>query len=159
VTPRQPQRRPGHPDDWLLLSRTVRFGDTDAAGVMHFPQLLHWCHQAYEESLERFGIAAAEIFPRPGARPDVALPIVHCSADFLRPLVCGDGVSIALTPRRLDPGCFELAYRFLCAEEPVAQALTRHLAIDSRSRQRCSLPAVIQRWLEASSLGGGIQPA
>ena len=26
--------------DWLLLCRTVRFGDTDAAGVMHFHQLL-----------------------------------------------------------------------------------------------------------------------
>ncbi|MFO0077298.1 MAG: 1,4-dihydroxy-2-naphthoyl-CoA hydrolase, partial [Cyanobacteriota bacterium] len=24
------------PDDWLLLCRTVRFGETDAAGVMHF---------------------------------------------------------------------------------------------------------------------------
>ena len=53
------------PDDWLLLCRTVRFGDTDAAGVVHFAQLLHWCHQAYEESLERFGVAAAEVFPTP----------------------------------------------------------------------------------------------
>ncbi|MEY3545364.1 MAG: hypothetical protein RLZZ247_1521, partial [Cyanobacteriota bacterium] len=33
-----------NPESWLLLCRTVRFGDTDAAGVMHFPQLLHWCH-------------------------------------------------------------------------------------------------------------------
>ena len=63
------------PDSWLLLCRTVRFGDTDAAGVMHFHQLLRWCHEAYEESLERFGIAADEIFPAPGRTPAVALPI------------------------------------------------------------------------------------
>jgi 1,4-dihydroxy-2-naphthoyl-CoA hydrolase len=147
-----------NPEHWLQLQRTVRFGDTDAAGVMHFAQLLHWCHEAYEESLERFGIGSAEIFPRPEAIPDVALPIVHCSANFLKPLRCGDLLQIALEPRRLDPGCFELRYRFHCAEHPVAEGLTRHLAIETASRQRCSLPAALQRWLEASSLQSGVQP-
>jgi 1,4-dihydroxy-2-naphthoyl-CoA hydrolase len=143
----------------LLLCRTVRFGDTDAAGVVHFARLLSWCHEAYEESLERYGIAAAAIFPGQGTdTPAVALPIVHCSADFRRPLVCGDPLAIALEPLRIDPGCFELRYRFRSGDEPVAEGLTRHLAIDSRSRQRCSLPEPIQRWLEASALRGGIQP-
>ncbi|NDF62601.1 MAG: 1,4-dihydroxy-2-naphthoyl-CoA hydrolase, partial [Synechococcaceae bacterium WBB_3_034] len=31
------------PNGWLLLCRAVRFGDTDAAGVMHFTRLLSWC--------------------------------------------------------------------------------------------------------------------
>jgi len=146
------------PSDWLLLCRTVRFGDTDAAGVMHFVQLLHWCHQAYEESLERFGLSAAAIFPIPGQAPEVALPIVHCQADYLRPLVCGDPLAIQLEPQRLDPGCFELRYRFRRDGEPVAEALTRHLAIRSASRQRCPLPEPIQRWLEASSLQAGVRP-
>ena len=49
---------------WLqLLHRVVRFGDTDAAGVMHFHQLLRWCHEAWEESLEAQGIAAEAVFP------------------------------------------------------------------------------------------------
>jgi 1,4-dihydroxy-2-naphthoyl-CoA hydrolase len=147
-----------NPDTWLLLCRTVRFGDTDAAGVMHFQQLLRWCHEAYEESLERFGIPAAEIFPTPHQQPAVALPIVHCSADYLRPLACGDPLAIQLEPRRLDPGCFELQYRFRRDEEPMAQALTRHLAIDGGSRRRCPLPPSINRWLEASALQGGVQP-
>ena len=56
---------PLDPSAWLLLCRTVRFGDTDGAGVMHFHQLLRWCHEAYEESLERFGIPADQVFPRP----------------------------------------------------------------------------------------------
>ena len=51
------------PDHWLQLERRVRFGDTDAAGVMHFHQLLRWCHEAWEDSLERYGIAAADVFP------------------------------------------------------------------------------------------------
>ena len=143
----------------MLLCRTVRFGDTDAAGVVHFARLLSWCHEAYEESLERYGIAAAAIFPGQGTdTPAVALPIVHCSADFRRPLVCGDPLAIALEPLRIDPGCFELRYRFRRGEEPVAQELTRHLAIDATSRRRCPLPPPINRWLEASALRGGVQP-
>ena len=58
----------------------------------------------------------------------------------------------------LDPGSFEVSYGFSSGGQPVASGLTRHLAIDSHSRQRCLLPAAIQRWLEASSLAGGIQP-
>lgn len=154
------------PASWLLLCRTVRFGDTDAAGVLHFHQLLRWCHEAYEESLERFGIRAAEIFPAPGATPEIALPIVHCQADYLAPLVVGDPLAIQLEPRRLDPGCFELHVRFLRSQpgddpasgKPVARGFTRHLAIETTSRRRCPLPEPIQRWLEASSLGQGIQP-
>jgi len=147
-----------NPADWLLLCRTVRFGDTDAAGVMHFAQLLRWCHEAYEESLERFGLPAGSIFPGLGPAPEVALPIVHCEADYLRPLVCGDPLAIALEPRRLDHGCFELGYQFRRDGDPVAQALTRHLAIRSSSRQRCPLPEPIQRWLEASAVQGGVRP-
>lgn len=145
------------PSDWLQLCRTVRFGDTDAAGVMHFHQLLRWCHEAYEESLERFGIPAAELFPGRGPAPAVALPIVHCGADFLAPLSCGDPLAIELQPQREDPGCFSLHYRFSTNGTLAATALTRHRAIDAGSRRRHDLPEPIQRWLEASLLGR-IQP-
>jgi 1,4-dihydroxy-2-naphthoyl-CoA hydrolase len=146
------------PSSWLLLCRTVRFGDTDAAGVMHFHQLLRWCHEAYEESLERFGIEATEVFPSPGRTPAMALPIVHCSADYRRPLQVGDPLAISLEPLRLDPGSFEIRYVFQREGDEVARALTRHLAIDPLSRARGGLPEPIQRWLEGSSLGGAVRP-
>ncbi len=136
----------------------MRFGETDAAGVIHFHQLLRWCHEAYEESLERFGITASEVFPSPGCSPAVALPIVHCSADYRRPLQVGDPLAIALEPLRLDPGSFEIRFAVRRDGEEVARALTRHRAIDPLSRERCDLPPPIQRWLEASSLGGVVRP-
>lgn len=158
--------------NWLKLKRTVRFGDTDAAGVIQFHQLLRWCHEAYEESLERFGIGAGEIFPRPEwaleqspgqqAIPDptgpaltIALPIVHCSADYRRPLVCGDHVEISLQPRQLDQGSFEVAYRFDCGGQTAAKGLTHHRAISIADRQGSALPAVISAWLEACQPSAG----
>ena len=140
---------------WLLVTRTVRFGDTDAAGVMHFHQLLRWCHEAWEESLERSGVAAAAVFPGgdPAAGdggPSVALPIVHCSADFRRPLRCGDRLQVRLSPRRLDGDSFEVAYAFARDGEPVARGLLRHRAIEAASRRPCDLPPVLEGWLEAA---------
>jgi 1,4-dihydroxy-2-naphthoyl-CoA hydrolase len=143
------------PSSWLTLHRTVRFGDTDAAGVMHFHQLLRWCHEAYEESLERFGIPAFEVFPSPRAILKVALPIVHCHADFHRPLICGDILTIQLQPHRIDAGRFEVGFQFMKSSstapgETMARGLTRHQAIEVTNRKRCTLPPSIGRWLAAS---------
>jgi len=149
------------PSTWLQLQRSVRFGDTDAAGVMHFHQLLRWCHEAYEESLERFGLPAASVFPRPewaGDSPGVALPIVYCQAEFHRPLLTGDQLLISLRPEALGPEGFEIRYSFERQGQPVAQGLTRHLAIAATLRQRCPLPEGIRRWLEASGLDEGVRP-
>jgi len=149
---RPPQGPSPSPADWLLLCRTVRFGDTDAAGVMHFHQLLRWCHVAYEESLERFGVPAGALFPGPGQTPAVALPIVHVSADFLRPLICGDPLAIELRPLQRDGGSFEIRYRFLHDGQEAATGLTRHVAIGAASRQRTALPDCIVEWLKASGI-------
>ena len=139
---------------WLELPRTVRFGDTDAAGVMHFQQLLDWCHQAWEESLGLYGLPAGSIFPGGrGDQPSVALPIVHCHADFHAPLKVGDDLLIHLRPIRLDPGSFEVKSHLVLADKEVACGCLRHVAIDIRTRHRCGLPDGLERWLEASSLG------
>lgn len=138
--------------DFLLLCRSVRFGDTDAAGVMHFHQLLRWCHEAYEESLEIFGISPAQLFPRPGLELELLLPIVHCSADYLAPLSCGDPLAIHLAPCLLDSSSFEVGYRFNSAGLAVANACIRHVCIHAIDRKRAPLPAPISRWLAASAV-------
>jgi acyl-CoA thioesterase FadM len=102
--------RPMDSSSFTQLRRTVRFGDTDAAGVMHFHQLLRWSHEAYEESLERYGLDLAAIFPSGDLAPAVALPIVHCSADYRAPLVCGQRIIISLSPERLDPSSFAIQF-------------------------------------------------
>ena len=144
------------PDHWLKVERQVHFGDTDAAGVMHSPQLLRWCQEAWEASRERYGIGAGSVFP--GCRgqqrwPAVALPVVHCQADFHRPVHGGDCLKVHLKPQRLDPGCFEVRSEFHLDATVVACGLIRHLAIRSDSRQRCALPEAVELWLEASALG------
>jgi len=135
---------------WLELKRTVRFGETDAAGVVHFQHFLGWCHQAWEESLERFGIEACNIFPGGrGSQPAIALPIVHCEADFYAPLMVGDVIDIKLTPQRLETNSFNILSQLMLDKQTVASGCLRHVAINPVTRRRCSLPNSIEQWLDA----------
>lgn len=138
----------------FIYQHTIRFRDTDAAGVVYFANVLSLCHGAYEESLARAGVDLKDFF----RTSKVVLPIVHASVDFLRPLFCGDRIDIHLTPRSLTVNEFEVIYQILPtveaapeapqAEQPVlARALTRHVCIDPTRRQRTHFPAPIIQWL------------
>ena len=146
------------PDNWLNIKRTVRFGEADAAGVIHFSHLLRWCHEAWEESLDHYGLASLDIFPSGRKGLDKLrkiLPIVHCEADFFQPIVIGDSIDIKLLPKRNSPSSFQVQYDFEFSKQKVAKGLIVHLAIDSSTKKRCNLPESIERWIEASTLDLG----
>ena len=114
------------------MYRTIRFQDTDAAGVVYFANVLAICHEAYEESLGKFGINLKDFF----TNPSMAFPIVHASVDFFQPMFCGDQLLIRLMPQQLSNDRFEVAYEVMVAEVMVAKAMTRHVCIDTSSRTR-----------------------
>jgi len=147
-----------NPQHWLRLKRIVRFGETDAAGVIHFHNLLRWCHEAWEESLERYGLHSSDVFPN-GIQEEkileVGMPIVHCKADFRLPIQTGDQLEISLLPEKIGIDSFQVQSNFQRDGENVALGLIRHLSINIQTRQRCELPKDIDRWLEASSLNSG----
>lgn len=129
--------------------RTLRLGDTDAAGVVYFASLLSICHEAYEDFLEHRGYSL-QVFLQ---NSDLILPITHAEIDFLAPLQCGDRLAIHLQFLRLDAARFALQYVVYLAgtekEKPVAQALTRHIALCPATRQKVTLPDwFIQLWAE-----------
>ncbi len=146
------------PTSWLYVKRIVRFGETDAAGVVHFHHLLRWAHEAWEESLELYGLDASNVFP--GCKnnrvdPEISLPIVHCQASFRIPIKTGDHLKIKLAPEKLDLGSFQVKTIFERDDAECAQCLIRHLSIDTKTRHRSSLPEDIDLWLEASMINNG----
>jgi len=126
-------------------TRRIRFQDTDAAGVVYFANVLAMCHEAYEESLATSGINLKLFF----TTPSVAIPIVHASVDFLRPMFCGDYIVIELMPKVLSENTFEINYKIVSveAEQLLARALTKHVCIDAISRTRKEIPEEIIAWL------------
>jgi 1,4-dihydroxy-2-naphthoyl-CoA hydrolase len=127
--------------------RTVRLSDTDAAGVVYFTNVLAMCHEAYEESLETAGIDL-KVFVN---NPTTAIPIIHGSVDFFRPMFCGDKLIIHLTPQQLNDREFEVTYQIVTAaslETGLAKAKTRHVCIHPTDRHRMKLPEKILQWLK-----------
>ena len=124
---------------------TIGFRDTDAAGVVYFASIISICHVGYEASLSKSGIDL-KLFV---SNPDIAVPITHVSADFSRPLYCGDRVIIELTPRSIDGYRFEVGYQILSEDsQVVATATTKHIAIDPTMRKRKELPQLLINWIE-----------
>lgn len=130
--------------------RTIRFQDTDAAGVVYFAQILSLCHEAYEASLQASGLDLQTFFSR-GA---IAVPITHTTADFHRPLLCGDQITVQVIPTPTGNDGFAIQYQVLQAGgKTAAIALTRHVCIDTASRQRHPLTPELQQWLHQWSQG------
>ena len=129
--------------------RTVRFQDTDAAGVVYFANVLSMCHEAYEASLVTFGIELQLFF----TNPTIAIPIIHASVDFHRPMYCGDQLQIELNSHQLDEQKFEITYLIIAIsspQKPLAIAVTRHICIEAKNKTRTLFPEKIKQWLSFS---------
>jgi 1,4-dihydroxy-2-naphthoyl-CoA hydrolase len=133
---------------------TIQLRDTDAAGVVYFANIVSICHTAYEASLIRSGIDLKQFVNN----PEFAVPISHVSADFFRPLFCGDRVTIQLTTASINSCKFEIKYQILSTDNesnisidpPLAvsaTAITRHVVINPRTRKRQELPQALADWL------------
>jgi 1,4-dihydroxy-2-naphthoyl-CoA hydrolase len=123
---------------------TVRFQDTDAAGVVYFANVLRICHEAYEASLAASSVNLKSFF----TNPSLAFPIVHANVDFLRPMSCGDNLVISLLPEKIGLDKFEITYEIMVDEVMVAKAITRHVCINVNSRIKEELPHYMSNWLE-----------
>jgi 1,4-dihydroxy-2-naphthoyl-CoA hydrolase len=125
---------------------TVRFQDTDAAGVVYFANVLRICHEGYEVSLAASSINLKSFF----TNPSVAFPIVHANVDFFRPMSCGDNLVINLLPEKIGVDKFEISYEMTVDEVMVAKAITRHVCIDAISKNKQELPDYMNNWLETN---------
>jgi 1,4-dihydroxy-2-naphthoyl-CoA hydrolase len=131
----------------FVYQRTVRFQDTDAAGVVYFVNTLAMCHEAYEASLIAVGFEMRPFFSGSGA---IALPIVHAEADYRQPAFCGDRHEIVLTPLFTSHHGFEIRYEIYGEgdrDRLISKALTRHVCINVVDRERQLLPQQMLDWL------------
>lgn len=132
----------------FVHSRTIRLADTDAAGVVFFARTYVLCHEAYEEALVQAGLDLKDFL----GRADVIIPIAKSSAEYYRPLHCGDRVTVTVTPTRLTQHSFALDYEITKLGRPnklAARVRTEHVASSLAKRQRLDLPPALAAWIEA----------
>lgn len=130
----------------FCYSRTVRFADTDAAGVVFFANYLALCHEAYEESLAAAGIDLATFFRDTG----IVVPISKSEAEYLRPLRPGDKLRIELAAETLSENSYAIRYKIHRLGRPeklAARVRTEHVVTSTAKRERAPLPAELTAWL------------
>jgi len=152
----------------FTYERTIRLADTDAAGVVFFAKTLALCHEAYEAALTEIGCPVAGFL---GRESDILIPIARSSADYLRPLFCGDLVRITLRPTRLSEDSFAIDYELVRVSGSVrrtaladkagtliaasararvaARAHTEHVATSRSEQCRVPLPEKLAAWVDA----------
>jgi 1,4-dihydroxy-2-naphthoyl-CoA hydrolase len=135
----------------FVYQRTIHFPDTDAAGVVFFPNYLSICHEAYEESLAAAGVPIRTFF----SANKLIVPISKSSAEYLRPLFCGDKISVTLKAKRLTPDTYAIDFEMTRQEpkpsKPAATVRTCHVCIRADTRERTPIPPELAAWIDSTS--------
>jgi YbgC/YbaW family acyl-CoA thioester hydrolase len=76
-----------------ILRTRVRFGETDAAGIVYYPTFFRWFDDGTHELL-RAGDAPSR---NEYGAPKFPLPIVECGATFIAPLQFDEPIEIVTT--------------------------------------------------------------
>ena len=122
----------------FTYTTTVRFHDTDAAGIIYFANVLRIAHTAYESFLESIGSDVGKI----NGHSTYFFPLVHCEADYTKPMKLGDRLQVRVSLSHLGNTSFALSYQFSNQTEAImATAKTIHVAVNRASFTSAPLPS------------------
>lgn len=128
------------------LYRTVRLGDTDAAGLIYTPQYFRMAQDLLEEALEQADLPLRAFLPG-GSYP--LLPTVHAEGDFTCPLRIGDRLRAEI---EIQPGESKSVVcrveLFTLNDESAAVIRTIHVAMAPDTGESMELPAPLRARLE-----------
>ena len=119
-------------------SRTVRFGDIDAAGIVYYPRLLHYCHIAFEEF---FGEVSAQPYSQWIEGEQLGFPTRKLHCEFLHPVTYGSTIDVEVRIAAI--GDSSVDFRFCGAvrgEEPSFEVKALKVCIDLDSRRPMPIP-------------------
>ncbi|MFH0900846.1 MAG: thioesterase family protein, partial [Pseudomonadota bacterium] len=128
--------------DGFVTTRTVRFQDVDAAGIVFHPRILEYFHDAYVEFLEAGGIRLQDVL----ATGEWASPVKRIEGHFLRPLRFGDQIEVAIVKATLRGSELCVGYRLTARHgerQPLAVGSSLHVFVRPSDLGRVAPPAAV----------------
>ncbi|HEX7174825.1 MAG TPA: thioesterase family protein [Pyrinomonadaceae bacterium] len=125
-------------------SIAVRFADVDAAGLVYYPVLFHYCHVAMEEFFAaRCGVAYHELV----AGEHIGFPTVSARAEFFAPLVYGDVAEVEVFVSNVGRSSATFEYRLRRASDRAlcASATLVQVAMHLDARRAVPVPEPLRR--------------
>lgn len=127
-------------------ARAVRFQDVDAAGIVFFPRILEYMHDAYMAFLAGCGMH----LPRSIEASDYRIPLVHAEADYFAPMRFGDPITVEVVGVRIGRTSFQVGYRVRHADGRVAAVgQTAHVTVGLPKFAPMPIPDELRAALES----------
>jgi 4-hydroxybenzoyl-CoA thioesterase len=111
----------------------IRFNDIDAAGIVYFPRLLHFCHCALEDFVTDRSPRSYRRYVQDG----IVFPVVRVEGGFFERVHYRDRLQVAVACEEIRTHAFRMRYDLAvvpgegggvptpCARIAIAQAVTR----------------------------------
>jgi YbgC/YbaW family acyl-CoA thioester hydrolase len=131
------------------MTRTVRFQDVDAAGILFFGRAFEYLHDAYFAFLESGGVDIARVL-REGSW---AAPIAHAEADFVAPMRFGDAVAVEIERGEIGTTSLAVLYRVAGTTEQkrlFCTAKTVHVFLDGATYRPTAIPTHVRTLFESA---------
>ena len=126
---------------------TIAFGDTDPAGLVYFPNILHYCHLAMERL---FAEHCHREYSSLIKDDNLGFPTVRSNAEFLVPIVYGDTILVEIRTLEIGNSSLKLQYSIRRTSDGVlcSRVDQVHVAMNLSSRRSTAIPPTIRRELE-----------
>ena len=98
----------------------VRFGDTDAAGIVFFPNFYKWMDEAAHEFFTELGHSTSELL----SKEKISMPLLDSKCEFKKPLFFEDEVIVKTEVVELHNKVFKLSHTFFRGDLLVAEGYT-----------------------------------
>jgi len=115
----------------------VRFGDVDPAGIVYFPKIFDYIHEAFEDLWEdHVDVRYYHMLLEEG----IGYPLVHSNVDFKSPLHFGDRPVVRVTCFKLGKSSIGLRYRFLRGDTLCIEACMTVACVRLKGMQTIPIP-------------------
>ncbi|MFJ8258073.1 acyl-CoA thioesterase [Peribacillus asahii] len=95
----------------------VRWGDTDAAGIVFYPNFYKWMDEATHEYFSSIGFPTSTLY----SEQQIATPLLEANCQFKSPLLFEDDVIVRSTVVEINKKVFKISHKFFKGEKMVAE--------------------------------------
>lgn len=127
---------------------SVQWGDTDAAGIVFYPNFYKWMDQATHHFFKTIGFATSTLMKE----EQIGLPLLETNCKFFQPLLFEDEVVIETVVEEIRDKVFRLKHSFYKEGELVAEGneVRAWTSFAERKPKAMPIPEMIKRKMSAN---------
>ncbi|MBM4761168.1 thioesterase family protein [Bacillus sp. B15-48] len=110
----------------------VKWGDTDAAGIVFYPNFYKWMDEACHEFFRAIGFPTPVLY----SEHQVSIPLLEANCKFKSPLVFDDQVTVVSSVAEMHQKVFKLSHQFLKNDQLIAEGYEVRAWVSSKEKPK-----------------------